>query len=77
MTEVLTNRFLLPSKLFQVFEIVKSTSFQFRFRSQVPIMLVLTLTLVSHGGDIGVHFRVECDVFTRTFVYDVNMILSW
>ncbi|KAK8669860.1 hypothetical protein V6N13_104628 [Hibiscus sabdariffa] len=38
-------------------------------------MFVLTLTLVSHGGGIGVLFRVECEVFSRTFIYDVNMIL--
>ncbi|KAL4363520.1 hypothetical protein GQ457_04G018240 [Hibiscus cannabinus] len=45
---------------------------QIRFRLQAFEMLVLILTLVSSGGGIGMHFRVEFNVFAKTFVYDVN-----
>ncbi|KAL4363668.1 hypothetical protein GQ457_04G018870 [Hibiscus cannabinus] len=71
---LLTTRFLLP-KTFQVSELDRSTSTN-SVQITSRLMLDLNLTLVSNGDGIGMHFRVEFNVFAKTFVYDVNIIMS-
>ncbi|KAK9037137.1 hypothetical protein V6N11_022059 [Hibiscus sabdariffa] len=61
----------------EVPELDVSYFFGLRLRSQASTMLVLTLSLAGNSGGIVVHVRIEFDVFTRSFVYDANMILKW